>query len=162
VYLGDVDRVRQVLVNVLGNAVSFTPVGGRVAVVAARVCEAPAASGLVGGPWCSIRVEDTGPGIPCDKIEHVFEPFVQLSSDGQATRKGTGLGLTVSRQLALLMGGDLTVESAGVGVGATFTLWLPESIANGTRGLAPGRRAGELTPSGQAGVVGAPAPPAAH
>ena len=69
VYLGDVDRVRQVLVNVLGNAVSFTPVGGRVTVTAARVPEAPAASGLVGGPWCSIRVEDTGPGIPSDKLE---------------------------------------------------------------------------------------------
>ncbi|HEY5061384.1 MAG TPA: sensor histidine kinase [Gemmatimonadaceae bacterium] len=163
VYLGDVDRVRQVLVNVLGNAVSFTPVGGRVAVVAARVCEAPAASGLVGGPWCSIRVEDSGPGIPGDKLDHVFEPFVQLSSDGQATRKGTGLGLTVSRQLAVLMGGDLTVESSGAGVGATFTLWLPESISNGTRGLAPGRRSGELTPSGHARVVAAaPAAPAAH
>ena len=81
---------------------------------------------------------------------------MQLSSDGQATRKGTGLGLTVSRQLAVLMGGDLTVESSGDGVGAAFTLWLPESTANGTRGLAPGRRSGELTPGKQASVGAAP------
>lgn len=155
VYLGDVDRVRQVLVNVLGNAVSFTPVGGRVLVIAAKVCDAPPASGLVGGPWCSIRVEDTGPGIPGDKLGHVFEPFVQLSSDGQATRKGTGLGLTVSRQLAVLMGGDLTVESAGAGVGAAFTLWLPESTGDGTCGVAPGRRVGELTPNGRSAAVAA-------
>ena len=73
---------------------------------------------------CVIRVQDTGPGIPPDKLGHVFEPFVQLSSEGQQSRKGSGLGLTVSRQLALLMGGDLTAESNGHG--ASFTLWLPE------------------------------------
>jgi len=123
-YLGDVNRVRQVLVNVLGNAVSFTPPGGTVEVIASRVTEPPPGGALTAGPWCIIRVEDTGPGIPTDKLDHVFEPFVQLSSDGQATRKGSGLGLTVSRQLALLMGGDLTAASTGAG--AAFTLWLAE------------------------------------
>ena len=122
-YLGDVDRVRQVLVNLLGNAVSFTPKGGKVHVIATQSTEPPSGATLAGGPWCTIRVEDTGPGIPTDKLGHVFEPFVQLSSDGQATRKGTGLGLTVSRQLALLMNGDLTAASTGAG--AVFTLWLP-------------------------------------
>jgi signal transduction histidine kinase len=122
-YVGDVARVRQVLVNLLGNAVSFTPPGGNVAVVAESVTEAPPGSALTGGPWCAIRVEDSGPGIPSDKLSHVFEPFVQLSPDGQSTRKGTGLGLTVSRQLAVLMGGDLTAASSGSG--AVFTLWLP-------------------------------------
>ena len=130
-YLGDVDRVRQVLVNLLGNAVSFTPRGGSVALVAARVAEGPSGSALTGGPWCVMRVEDSGPGIPSDKLDHVFEPFVQLSSAGQISRKGSGLGLTVSRQLALLMGGDLTAESTGEG--AVFTLWLPE----GRRGRQP-------------------------
>ena len=125
-YLGDVGRVRQVLVNIIGNAVSFTPAGGSVYVVASRVAVAPPSSSLSGGPWCTIRVEDSGPGIPPDKLGHVFEPFVQLSSDGQAARKGTGLGLTVSRQLALLMGGDLTAESSGAG--AVFTLWLAEGV----------------------------------
>jgi signal transduction histidine kinase len=123
-YLGDVDRVRQILVNLLGNAVSFTPRGGSVELVAARVTESPPGSVLSGGPWCVLRVEDNGPGIPSDKLIHVFEPFVQLSSDGQASRKGSGLGLTVSRQLALLMGGDLTAASTREG--AVFTLWLPE------------------------------------
>ena len=123
-YLGDVDRIRQVLVNLLGNAVSFTPIGGTVDVIATRVADAPAGSALSAGPWCAIRVEDTGPGIPSDKLGHVFEPFVQLSSEGQATRKGSGLGLTVSRQLALLMGGELTAESTGAG--AVFTLWLAD------------------------------------
>jgi signal transduction histidine kinase len=122
-YLGDVDRVRQVLVNLLGNAVSFTPKGGTVHVIATQAAEAPSGAALIGGPWCTIRVEDTGPGIPTSKLSHVFEPFVQLSSDGQATRKGSGLGLTVSRQLALLMSGDLTAASTGAG--AVFTLWLP-------------------------------------
>ena len=124
-YVGDVARVRQVLVNLLGNAVSFTPPRGSVAVIAELVSEPPPGTALTGGPWCAIRVEDSGPGIPVDKIGHVFEPFVQLSSDGQAARKGSGLGLTVSRQLALLMGGDLTAASSGAG--AVFTLWLPQS-----------------------------------
>jgi signal transduction histidine kinase len=133
-YLGDVDRVRQVLVNLLGNAVSFTPRGGRVEVIASRTDAAPGGA-LTGGPWCAIRVEDTGPGIPSDKLSHVFEPFVQLSSDGQATRKGSGLGLTVSRQLALLMDGDLTATSTGAG--AVFTLWLAEAGVAGENGKAP-------------------------
>jgi signal transduction histidine kinase/anti-sigma regulatory factor (Ser/Thr protein kinase) len=135
-YFGDVDRVRQVLVNVLGNAVSFSRPGGRVDVIATRETVAPQGSELTGGPWCTIRVEDSGPGIPSDKLGHVFEPFVQLSSDGQATRKGSGLGLTVSRQLAVLMGGDLTVASSGEG--AVFTLWLAEGSAHvGPRLKAP-------------------------
>jgi signal transduction histidine kinase len=123
-YLGDVDRVRQILVNLLGNAVSFTPPGGTVDVIATRVGAGSPGSGSLAEQRCVIRVVDSGPGIPSDKLNHVFEPFVQLSSDGQASRKGSGLGLTVSRQLAMLMGGDLTVESTGKG--AVFALWLPE------------------------------------
>ena len=123
-YRGDVDRVRQVLVNLLGNAISFTPPGGTVEVIASRATQAPPGSALEDAPRCTIRVQDTGPGIPLDKLSHVFEPFVQLSPEGQSSRKGSGLGLTVSRQLALLMGGELTADSAGQG--AAFTLWLPE------------------------------------
>ena len=129
-YLGDSDRVRQILVNVLGNAVSFTPEGGRIRVTAARVDRAPEGSALGEGPWCTIRIEDSGPGVPPDKLPQVFEPFVQVAGASQSGRKGTGLGLTVSRQLALLMGGDLTVEgSAGIDGGAAFTLWLAEGTA---------------------------------
>jgi signal transduction histidine kinase len=129
-YLGDSDRVRQVLVNVLGNAVSFTPDGGRIRVTAARVEAAPEGGTLVGGPWCAIRVEDSGPGIPAEKVPHIFEPFVQVAGQSQSGRKGTGLGLTVSRQLALLMGGDLTADgSTGIDGGAAFTLWLVAGTA---------------------------------
>jgi signal transduction histidine kinase len=129
-YLGDVDRIRQVLVNVLGNAVSFTPAGGLIRVTAAYTEAVPPGSALSTGPWCTIRVEDSGPGIPPEKLPQVFQPFVQLSSGAQGGRKGTGLGLTVSRQLALLMGGDLTVECcAGIDGGAAFTLWLPTGPA---------------------------------
>lgn len=123
-YIGDVDRVRQVLVNIIGNAVSFTPTGGTVAVTASRSVKDAGGEAPADVSWCAIRVSDSGPGIPPDKLDHVFEPFVQLSSDGQASRKGSGLGLTVSRQLALLMDGDLTVSSTGEG--AVFTLWLLE------------------------------------
>ena len=144
-YLGDSDRVRQVLINVLGNAVSYTPSGGLIRVTAARCHNPPAGSELTGGAWCTIRVEDSGPGIPVEKLAGVFEPFVQVASASQSGRRGTGLGLTVSRQLALLMGGDLTVEgSAGIKGGAAFTLWLADGSdpALGARG--PDRR---LTPA---------------
>ena len=126
-YLGDADRVRQVLVNVLGNAVSFTPPNGSIRVTASREETPPPSSDLAGGPWCVIRVDDSGPGIPPDKLQHVFEPFVQVGTAGHDARRGTGLGLTVSRQLALLMGGDLKAEGAcGIDGGASFTLWLAD------------------------------------
>lgn len=148
-YMGDVDRVRQVLVNVLGNAVSFTPPGGAIHVLASRAEHAPAGSELSGGPWCTIRVEDSGPGIPPDRLARVFEPFVQVASGAQSGRKGTGLGLTVSRQLALLMGGDLIAEgSSGIDGGAAFTLWLaegPDPRLTGIRG--PDRRLTPVSPS---------------
>ena len=137
-YLGDSDRVRQVLVNVLGNAVSFTPSGGCIRVTATRADDPPAGSELVGGPWCAIRVEDSGPGIPPDKVSRVFEPFLQVASVSQGGRRGTGLGLTVSRQLALLMGGDLTAEGAGgIDGGAAFTLWLADGKVPASSSIGP-------------------------
>ena len=136
-YLGDADRVRQVLVNVLGNAVSFTPPGGTIRVSASRVSEPPAGSELTGGPWCAIRVEDSGPGIPPDKVAGIFDPFVQVGAN-QGGRVGTGLGLTVSRQLALLMGGDLRAEgSSGIDGGAAFTLWLADPDKKDVVGAEP-------------------------
>jgi signal transduction histidine kinase len=123
-YLGDVDRVRQILVNILGNAVSFTPPGGIVEMTVSKELYFETTGTLSGVSCCTIRVTDPGPGIPPEKLAHVFEAFVQVSPDGQTTRKGTGLGLTVSRQLAQLMGGDITVTSGGTG--ASFTVWLVE------------------------------------
>jgi len=105
-------RVRQVLSNLLGNAVKFTR-DGQVSLV---VDEAPG--------WIEITVQDTGIGIPADKLEQIFEPFMQVDSAFTRRYEGTGLGLAISRRLCALMGGTLTVRSS-LGVGSTFTLRLP-------------------------------------
>ena len=144
-YVGDVDRVRQILVNILGNAVSFTPPGGVVEMTVSRERCIELAGAPSGVDCCTIRVTDTGPGIPPEKLAHVFEAFVQVTSDGQAARKGSGLGLTVSRQLAQLMGGDITVASTGSG--ASFTLWLVEGGVRDAEAPAP---AGDLLTAGPA------------
>lgn len=122
-YLGDHDRVIQILLNLLSNAVKFTASGGRVELAWDRV-EGPVDGGTTVGEGPRIRmwVTDTGAGIAPESLERVFEPFSQIEQT--ETGKGTGLGLTISRQLARLMGGDLTVRSTP-GEGSTFTLWLP-------------------------------------
>jgi PAS domain S-box-containing protein len=124
-YFGDEHRVRQILVNLLTNAVKFTAPGGRVT-VSAGAAESPSPEAqLVGaGPWIYVRVEDTGTGIPRDQLAAVFEPFEQADSARAYENRGTGLGLAISRRLARLMGGDITVQSE-VGRGSRFFLWLP-------------------------------------
>src|SRR6185436_18700458 len=79
---------------------------------------------LMGGPWVFLRVEDSGIGIPHDQIACIFDPFMQVERGHTRPNDGSGLGLTISRRLARLMKGDLTVRSE-VGKGSTFTLWLP-------------------------------------
>jgi PAS domain S-box-containing protein len=127
-YLGDEPRVRQVLANLLANAVKFTRPGGRVAVSCALSDAPPAGAALVAGtPYVALRVEDTGVGIPEGQRERIFEPFTQAQDGANPYTRpagGTGLGLAISRRLARLMGGDLTLESAE-GHGSAFTLWLP-------------------------------------
>ncbi|CAN5881098.1 hypothetical protein BH23GEM9_BH23GEM9_26150 [soil metagenome] len=123
-FLGDVDRVRQIVANLLSNAVKFTDPGGTITVrCQAAEKPAPAASVEGDGPWLQIQVEDTGIGIAADLLEEVFQPFVQAETGRTRTKGGTGLGLTISRRLARLMGGDLTVVSTE-GVGSCFSLWL--------------------------------------
>ena len=112
----DRDKAEQVLLNLLGNAVKFTPRGGRVWIAAGR-------DGAT-SPRVRLSVEDTGIGIPPDRLEQVFEPFVQVATDPTRRAEGTGLGLAISRVLARGMGGDLTARSE-VGRGSTFTLELP-------------------------------------
>ena len=127
-FLGDEQRVRQILVNLLTNAIKFTPSGGTITVRIGTASESPIDGGVVAlrgpGPWVTIQVEDTGIGIAPALHRKVFEPFVQADGSRTRTAGGTGLGLAVSRGLARLMGGDLTLESAP-GEGATCTLWLP-------------------------------------
>jgi PAS domain S-box-containing protein len=109
----DAEKVGQILLNLLSNAVKFTPGGGHIEVS----CEATA-------DRVRVAVRDTGIGIPHDKLEVIFEPFVQVRSDLARTSEGTGLGLAISRDLARGMGGDLAVESTP-GAGSVFTLELP-------------------------------------
>jgi signal transduction histidine kinase len=124
-YIGDDERVRQILVNLLSNAVKFTPVGGKIEIeAAATVVPDREARLLANRPYVAFRVSDSGVGIPKEKLISIFDPFVQAESGHTRSKEGSGLGLTISRRLARLMGGDLTVKSAD-GHGATFTLWLP-------------------------------------
>ncbi len=110
---GDDGRLRQILVNVIGNAVKFTETGG-VRVEVARIKE-PTQNGL------EISVIDTGVGIAPERLEHVFDQFAQ--ADAATTRRfgGTGLGLAISRQLARMMGGDVTATSTQ-GEGSCFVI----------------------------------------
>jgi PAS domain S-box-containing protein len=110
-------KVRQILINLLGNAVKFTESGS----IAMEVSQIAA-----GTEECTIRfrVTDTGSGIPDDDLGRIFEPFVQLDRGAGRVQEGTGLGLSVSRQLARLMRGDLTAASE-VGIGTVFTMTLP-------------------------------------
>jgi signal transduction histidine kinase len=109
---GDPARVLQILVNVASNAIAHTPAGGRIGV---RVATDDA--------WVRIGVWDSGPGIPPELHETIFQPFVQVGGAGLG---GVGLGLATSRSLARRMGGDVTVESAP-GAGSTFTLRMPRA-----------------------------------
>jgi len=121
---GDERRVRQILLNLLANAVKFTRPGGQVTVRCDRVeGKAPFTPGALGS-WMCLGVTDTGIGIEEDNLETIFEPFVQLDAGHTRARGGSGLGLAISRRLARLMGGDITVSSH-LGQGTMFTLWLP-------------------------------------
>ena len=129
VYVGDEDRVSQVLVNLLSNAVKFTAPGGSVTVMCSASAAGPPTLPDAGDRmWVAVEVADTGMGIPPDKLEAVFEPFMQVDASHTRREGGTGLGLAISRRLSRLMGGELTVDSAP-GQGSRFTLWLPTTGA---------------------------------
>jgi two-component system, sensor histidine kinase len=111
---GDAARVKQVLHNLLSNALRFTPAGRVEAVLA------PSPQGL------RFTITDTGPGIPPDRLETLFEPFDDAGSDAERRRQGIGLGLTISRRLARAMNGDLVCEPApGGGARFVFTMQAP-------------------------------------
>jgi PAS domain S-box-containing protein len=115
IMLADRDKAQQVLLNLLVNATKFTDHGGTIEVRAEGDDEA-----------VRIFVSDTGVGIPSDRLDAIFEPFVQVHRSLTQPISGTGLGLSISRDLARRMGGDIDVESA-LGVGSTFTLILPRA-----------------------------------
>ncbi len=112
----DPSKLQQIVLNLLSNALKFTPTGGRVALECDRERDSVV-----------IRVIDSGIGIPRDKLEIVFQPFVQIRSKGTCT-EGTGLGLAISRRLATAMGGTLTASN-NPEQGSTFSLRLPLAAA---------------------------------
>jgi signal transduction histidine kinase len=120
----DPDRIRQILLNLVTNAIKFTPSGGVIRIE----CE-PTADTV------HVRVSDTGRGIPADRLDAIFEPFVQVSEGLTGSRQGVGLGLAISRDLARAMRGDLIVEST-LGVGSQFVLILPRGGVRGARASA--------------------------
>jgi PAS domain S-box-containing protein len=107
----DEGKLRQVLINLLGNAVKFTPQGGIVLRVATGAGKTGAQSVARGLCWLRFEVADTGVGMAADELGRLFTAFAQTAS-GLRSHQGTGLGLAISRQYARLMGGDITVESA--------------------------------------------------
>jgi signal transduction histidine kinase len=112
----DPNRVRQILLNLVTNAIKYASShDGQITLSVGTTTRD-----------VEIRVVDTGPGIPREKLSAIFDPFVQLASGLSDRRGGVGLGLAISRDLARAMNGDLTVEST-VGVGSRFTLRLPRA-----------------------------------
>jgi signal transduction histidine kinase/ActR/RegA family two-component response regulator len=129
---GDAARLRQVLYNLLGNAIKFTDTGEIRLTVARRAAAdghgAPPIPGPAGDDPDQLRIgfeiADTGVGIPPDQIDRIFEAFQQLDNSFGRRHQGTGLGLTISREIARAMGGDITCQSAP-GKGSLFTLGVP-------------------------------------
>jgi signal transduction histidine kinase len=147
----DPTHLRQILINLIGNAVKYTPTGS--VSVRARLLGAPeefnsrtpmpragmdepsAAALLAKAPrtgiWVALQVIDTGVGIASNDLARIFDEFEQVNAGprGDSMQRGTGLGLAISRRLARLLGGDISVESV-LGRGSTFTIWLPVSPAD--------------------------------
>jgi len=147
----DPTHLRQILINLIGNAVKYTPSGS--VSVRARLLGAPeelgartptpragmddpsAAALLARAPrsgiWVALQVIDSGVGIAANDLARIFDEFEQVNAGprGDSMQRGTGLGLAISRRLARLLGGDISVESV-LGRGSTFTIWLPVSPAD--------------------------------
>ncbi|MEX0893764.1 MAG: ATP-binding protein [Gemmatimonadota bacterium] len=115
----DREKLEQVVLNLLSNAVKFTQEGGSITLSAAATDD-----------QVLIRVADTGRGIPADRLEHIFEPFIQVDAHLTRVAEGVGLGLSISRDLMRKMGGDITVEST-LGAGSVFTAHVPRVPAAG-------------------------------
>lgn len=113
-------KLRQILVNLAGNAVKFTERGS--VTVRARIEAQPGPP-----PWVRLEVADTGVGLSAAAQEYIFEPFRQVDGADTRTHGGTGLGLAISRELAVLLGGELTVRSRE-GQGSTFILRVPAQV----------------------------------
>jgi PAS domain S-box-containing protein len=150
---GDAARLRQILTNLIGNAIKFTERGS--VTVAFRLERAAERT-----RYC-IDVQDSGIGIAADKLESVFEPFVQAEASTTRRFGGTGLGLTISRGFARAMGGDISARSV-LGQGTTFSVWLDAGDLDAAEWLDPARLAHATTTSAAADKVEHWQFPAAH
>ena len=119
-FYADGDRVEQIILNLVSNAIKSTPEGGTVTITTAAA-----------GDSVEVQVRDTGIGIDAANLEMIFEPFFQVPSAINRESRGTGLGLAISRQLARAMEGDLKVDSTP-GLGSVFTLRLNRVVADGS------------------------------
>ena len=133
---GDAGKLRQVLINLLGNAVKFTNKGN----VWLRAHSQPIATS--GTALFVIEVQDTGPGIPGDRLDEAFESFSRIES-GQTLEKGTGLGLAISKSLVGMMDGEILIESK-MGSGSLFKVNLPLGLINSGRDLRDNVRHAEI------------------
>jgi signal transduction histidine kinase len=143
----DPAHLRQILMNLIGNAVKYTPAGS--IAVRGRFLDVPSVDGRdtpthpelrarapdPSKPWVALQVSDTGIGIAPADHARVFEEFEQVNAGprGDSMHRGTGLGLAISRRLARLLGGEVTLQSE-LGKGSTFTLWLPVNRADVRQG----------------------------
>ena len=174
----DPTHLRQILINLIGNAVKYTPTGtvsvrarlvgappGAPAATMTPVRTTPPGGDEVGarallaraprsGTWVALQVVDSGVGIAAGDLERIFDEFEQVNAGprGDSMQRGTGLGLAISRRLARLLGGEISVESE-VGRGSTFTVWLPVNPADLTRDRAPVSPEGTATSGAVADVA---------
>ena len=141
--LADSGRVQQIIWNLTGNAVKFTPKNGRVCVRVARV-----------GSHVEIRVTDTGAGIKREFLARVFQRFTQEDGSIRRSHGGLGLGLAITKHLTELHGGELNAESPGPGQGATFTVRLPLAQQANEAAAAPARHQRQAVPGDEPGLRG--------
>jgi two-component system phosphate regulon sensor histidine kinase PhoR len=116
--IGDADRLKQLFLNLMDNAIKYTSSGGAVTLSFARE-----------GDWVRVAVADTGVGIPAQDLPRIFDRFYRVDKARSREKGGTGLGLAICRWIADAHGGRIEAQSE-VGKGSTFTVWLPTAKPN--------------------------------
>ncbi|GAB4534908.1 MAG: ATP-binding protein [Anaerolineales bacterium] len=120
----DADRFAQVLINLLGNALQYTPAGGTVRVTCTPVHKSPH-TGVPDGDWLLVQVQDNGVGIAPEHLPHLFTRFYRVDKSRTRASGGSGIGLTIAKHIIEAHGGHIWAESDGPGKGSTFTIALP-------------------------------------